>query len=136
MFKPAALVLLFFYLGFSSFAQTDLNATLSFDFNEHQLKEKNNKVRIKAVGVSLTADRFGNEKSAAYIFGAPSSYINLGTSDLLKPEQGTFSMWVNIQDKVRAGKGVADNPLLIIHNGPGEDFHKRCCGINIMCFGI
>lgn len=103
-------------------SQTDTNCVLRFDFNDQQIKEVHNKVIIKPVGVSLTDDRFGNKKSALYIFGNPTSYLNLGTSNLLKPTKATFSMWVNIQEAVFSGKGYFGNPLLTTKTAAGEDF--------------
>jgi hypothetical protein len=113
-----------FWLGVVPFsAQVNKAPSLSFDFNEQQFKEVNDKVTIKAIGVTLTEDRFGNKKSAAYIHGHATSYINLGMSDLLKPKAGTISFWANIQSQVLAGKGYKGNPLLMTRNSAEEDFH-------------
>lgn len=104
-------------------SQVDPNQSLSFDFNEHQFKEANDKVLIKPLGVTLTEDRFGNKKSAVYIHGTGTSYINLGTSELLKPKIGSISLWVNIQSIVVAGKGYKGNPFLLARNSSDEDFN-------------
>ena len=104
-------------------AQTDTNYVLNFNFNTHQIKEADNKLIIKPVGVSLTDDRFGNKQSAIYLHGHPASYLNLGTSSLLKPKSGTISLWVNLDHRVYAGKGNDVNPIIITKNGPGNDFH-------------
>lgn len=124
--KTSYFLLFFMFLSLYFFSQTDSSLVISFDFNEHQLKETNNKLAIKPVGVTLVADRFGNESSAAYFHGNANSYINLGTSDSLKPKQGTISLWVNMQNAVFSGKGYNGNPILIIKNGPGEDFIIGC----------
>lgn len=47
-----------------SFSQTDTSICLTFDFNNREIKENNNKIAIKPVGVSLTYDRFGNDDMA------------------------------------------------------------------------
>jgi hypothetical protein len=112
--------LLLFFLNV--FSQVDSSLAIIFDFNTYQIKEKNNKVIPKFEGVTLTADRFGNNKSAVYIHGNISSYLNLGTSTLLKPKNGTISLWVNLDRKVYAGKGYKSNPIITTKNGPGEDF--------------
>lgn len=104
------------------FAQVDSTVTLTFDFNEHEIKEKDNKVIPRAEGITLTADRFGNEKSAVYIHGNVSSYLNLSTSSLLKPKTGTVSLWVNMDRRVYSGKGYDCNPIIHTKNGKGHDF--------------
>lgn len=112
-------ILLFpFYL----FSQIDTNIVLVFDFNEHLIKEKDNKVKVKLSDISLVKDRFGNEESAVYLHGERSSYLNLGTSKLLKPRQGTISLWVNLERKVYAGRGYESNPILITKNSKASDF--------------
>lgn len=105
------------------YAQADSTTTLSFDFDDHRIAEKNHKVFPKPVGVSLTNDRFGNEQSAVYIHGHLYSYLNLGTSPLLKPKKGTVSLWVNHERKVFAGKGYESNPIMITKNSTRDDFN-------------
>ena len=118
--------LLFFVLSFNlffkSFSQVDSNFVLNFNFNNHQIKEANDKIIIKPVGVSLTDDRFGNKQSAIYLHGDATSYLNLGISNLLKPKKGTISVWVNLDRRVYTGKGYDTNPIIITKNGPGDDF--------------
>lgn len=46
--------------------QTDTNTVLRFTFNDQALREENNRIPIKPVGVSLTYDRFGNKKKPRY----------------------------------------------------------------------
>lgn len=113
---------LLLHFTFTLLAQSDSNTVLIFDFNEHQFKEAQDQVEIKAVGVSLVKDRFGNEKSAAFIQGNATSYINLGSSNLLKSKKTTISMWVNMQAEVVSGKGYFGNPFIIMKNAAGEDF--------------
>ncbi len=116
--------LLFIFSFFISFAQQeDSLFSLTFDFNEHQLNEVGNKVTIKPVGVYLTTDRFGNEESAVYLQGAAESYLNLGTSPLLKSTKTTISLWVNLDRRVYMGKGYDFNPIYIVKNRPQDDFY-------------
>lgn len=109
------------------YSQVDSNTTLSFDFDEHQIEEKNHRVSPKPVGVSLTNDRFGNEQSAVYVHGHLYSYLNLGTSALLKPKKGTVSLWVNLERKVFAGKGYESNPIIVTKNSTRDDFNDSYC---------
>jgi hypothetical protein len=120
--------LVFFLLhAFFSLAQVDTNYTLSFNFNDHQIKEANNKLPVKPVGISLTEDRFGNKQSALYLHGHAASYLNLGTSNLLKPKSGAISLWVNLDRRVYTGKGYDSNPIITSKNGPGDDFIIAYC---------
>jgi hypothetical protein len=101
--------------------QTDADAFI-FDFNEQAFKEKDNKLQIKPVGITLTEDRFGNKASAIYLHGNPFSYLNLGSSPLLKPQVGTISIWVNLEAPVYAGKGGAYNPIIGTKNKQPNDY--------------
>jgi hypothetical protein len=100
----------------------DTATSVCFDFNQHNFLEKDNKVQVKPVGVTLTDDRFGNKQSAVYIHGHNSSYLNLGTSSLLKPRSGTVSFWVNVDRRVFSGKGYPNNPFIITKNSETDDF--------------
>lgn len=115
---------LIFFLSFPLFtySQIDTNYALNFNFNNHQIKEVNDKVIIKPIGVTLTDDRFGNKQSAIYLHGDATSYLNLGTSNLLKPKKGTISIWVNLDRKIYTGKGYDANPIIITKNDTGYDF--------------
>lgn len=118
-----ALTVLFLFITFNSvFAQIDTNLVVTFDFNEGVIKEKNNLVKPKPVGIALTEDRFGNTNQAIYIQGNNFSYLNLGTSGLLKPENGTISLWARLDRRVYIGKGYDSNPIIGTKNAPGEDF--------------
>jgi hypothetical protein len=111
-----------FFMPSHSYSQADSAYVLTFNFNEHQIKEANNKLRIKPEGISLTDDRFGNKQSAIYLHGHAASYLNLGTSTLLKPKIGTISMWVNIDRRVYTGTGYEVNPIIETKNDTGDDF--------------
>ncbi|MES2513851.1 MAG: LamG-like jellyroll fold domain-containing protein [Bacteroidota bacterium] len=96
---------------------------ITFDFNDREIKEKNNKIIPKAVGASLVEDRFGNQQSALYLHGNPGSYFVLGNSSYLKPKTGSISIWVNLDRIVYAGKGSEANPVIGAKNGPQDDFN-------------
>lgn len=104
------------------YAQVDSTITLTFDFNEHEIKEKDNKVLPEGVSVLLVPDRFGNEKSAVYTQGHYRSYLTLGNSPLLKNHIISISLWLNIERRVYDGKGFDCNPIIGTRNAPGEDF--------------
>lgn len=106
-----------------AFAQLDTSLVLTFNFNDHKIKEDHELISIKPVGVTLTEDRFGNSKSAIYLHGNRASYLNLGNSDLIKLRKGSISLWVNIQAKVLSGRGYKGNPLFITRCQEGEDFN-------------
>jgi hypothetical protein len=109
-----------------SFSQADSTTGLRFDFNDHRYREANDRLTIRPVGVTLTEDRFGNKNSAVYVHGNSSSYINLGTSRLLKPKTGSIAFWINLQNIMFTGKGYGGNPFFIIRNAPVEDFDIGC----------
>ena len=123
MLKSLIISLFVFGACFPSVAQTDSNLVIIFDFNDHRVKEKNERVTPRPVGTSLIKDRFGNEQSAIYLHGNPDSYLNLGNSDLLKPACGSISIWVKLDRYIYAGKGSQSNPILGAKNGPQEDFN-------------
>ena len=127
LFKNIAFLFIYLCCTLKAYSQIDSNYVLTFDFNSHQIKEVNNKLPIKPVGISLTEDRFGNKQSAIYLNGHAGSYLNLGTSDLLKPKSGSISLWVNLDQRVYAGKGYDSNPIIETKNGPGDDFIIAYC---------
>lgn len=105
------------------FSKNDSTLVIVFDFNEQAIKEKNNLIEPRAVGISLVKDRFGNDKSAIYLHGNPDSYLNLGTSDLLKPKAFSVSIWINLDRYIYAGQGSEANPIIGTKNGPTDDFN-------------
>jgi len=121
------ILILCFAQVFCAISQIDTNYVLSFNFNQHQITEADNKVAIKPVGVSLTDDRFGNKESALFLHGHAESYLNLGISPLLKPKKGTISLWAKLDRRVYAGKGFDSNPIIETKNGPGDDFIIAYC---------
>lgn len=105
------------------FSQIDTNTSITFNFNKHSFIELNNLVKPKYSNAVLVEDRFGNAESAVSINGNINSYLNLGTSRLLKPKTVTFSLWVNIGRALFYGKGYRANPILLLKNSPGDDFN-------------
>ncbi len=120
--KKNSFILFALVFCLNNWAQIDSNTVLNFKFNNHEIKEDNEKIKIKPIGISLADDRFGNKESAVFLHGHAASYLNLGTSTLLKPTVGTISMWVNLDRKVYTGKGYFSNPIIETKNGPGDDF--------------
>lgn len=116
--------LVFLLLCFlKSVAQPDSNLVITFDFNDHLVKEKNDRVTCSAPGTSLTNDRFGNELSSLYLHGNPNCYFSLGTSPLLKPKKGTISLWVNLDRYIYAGRGFEANTIIGTRNTKLDDFN-------------
>jgi two-component sensor histidine kinase len=105
-------------------AQIHEKADITFDFNDHTLNEKNNKIKAKAPSVTFVEDRFGNNASAIYIHGHINSYLSLGTSPLLKPQQATISFWVNLAREVRTGTGYPGNPLMCTKNSTNTGWYN------------
>lgn len=117
-------ILVFLLLVFlKSVAQPDSNLVITFDFNDHLVKEKNDRVTCSAPGTSLTNDRFGNELSSIYLHGNPNCYFSLGTSPLLKPQKGTISLWVNLDRYIYAGRGLEFNTIIGTRNTKLDDFN-------------
>lgn len=118
---------LFTFLAFSITilkAQELPVAEVTFDFNDHVFKEKNDKLKMKAIGASLSNDRFGNKESAVHLDGNLYSYLNLGTSTILKPKKGTISIWVTIDRDVRTGRGSPSNPIIVTKNSENRGWYN------------
>jgi len=78
----------------------------------------------RAVGVTLTEDRFGNPASAYYFHGTAGSYINLGSNESLKQPHTTISLWFRMDNIVYHGKGYEANPIFLTHCYEGDDFNE------------
>jgi hypothetical protein len=105
-------------------AQSNNQKPITFDFNEHNYIEKYKRLEIKSVGTTLTYDRFGNKDAAVYLHGHFLSYLNLGTSNLLKPKVGSISIWFNLDRIVYTGKGADVNPIIVTKNKQGDDYYE------------
>ncbi len=97
--------------------------TRAYDFNDHRIAESQDRDSVRAYGVNLVEDRFGNAKSALYIHGHRFSYLNLGNSEAMKSRVGSVSFWINIHAGILAGKGYFSNPILMMRRCGGEDFN-------------
>lgn len=77
-----------------------------------------------AVGTATVAnavDRFGNADAAKYLSGinyleAEGTHIKLGSSGVLKPENGTISIWVKLKGISYSGWGYVYNPIILAPN--------------------
>jgi hypothetical protein len=118
------LFLLIFISCQTASSQIYHEADITFDFNDQNFKEKNDKIKAKAASLTFVEDRFGNSKSAIYIHGNISSYLNLGTSPLLKPQRATISLWVNLDREVRTGKGYSFNPIICTKNSTNHGWYN------------
>lgn len=107
-----------------SFSQKEEYEVVKYSFNDGSMNNQINSLQAKARGALLTYDRFGNPNSAYYLHGNYSSYINLGTSKLLKPREGSISLWFKVDFPVLAGKGVEINPILSTRCAEGDDFNE------------
>jgi len=105
-------------------AQIDKGLVGNFTFNNGQVINEVTQAKAKAVGVLFVDDRFGNDKSACYLHGSQGSYLNLGTSQALKPVNGSISLWVNIDIAMQAGKGYQFNPIILTKNLQKDDFYE------------
>ncbi len=118
---------LIFLIGFSFVCITSVKAgdpIVSFSFNKANLSDDKDRCKGKGYNFSFVDDRFGNRNSACYIQGGEGSYLNLGTSDLLKPKVGTISLWINIEHPMLHGKGIESNPILFTRSHDGEDHNE------------
>lgn len=121
-------------------AQLDKGLVAKYTFNNGETIDEVGKNNAKVYGASLTEDRFGNEKSAYFLHGNKNSFINLGTSDVLKPVKGSISIWIKIEHAMESGKGVESNPILITraHSGVrhneayyiGYDYKSKNINVN------
>lgn len=106
------------------FSQENNQPIARYSFNTGKATNEINSINPKLEGASFVEDRFGNERSAVYLHGNPSSYINLGTSPSLKPTVGSISMWVNVDLIMHKGMGWDYNPILLTKSHGGNDFYE------------
>jgi hypothetical protein len=105
------------------FAQKEKNLVAKYSFNSGKPVEDLGKFDPKVYGALLAPDRFGNSNCAYQLQGYYTSFINLGTSNELKPKAGTFSLWFKMDFPVAAGKGVEMNPILFTRCCSDSDFN-------------
>jgi Concanavalin A-like lectin/glucanases superfamily/Secretion system C-terminal sorting domain len=111
--------LLFISSAISLQAQVTANlvAHYNFDGNTNDQKGVSN---AKAYNCSFVNDRQGNPASAVYIKGATNSFINLGTSSVLKPTAGAVSLWANVDAICDVGSGFDYNPMILAKNNASK----------------
>src|ERR1044072_3146427 len=92
-----------------------------FSFNNGVPTEDLSQKKVSAYGLIPTEDRFGNANSAYFFQGNADSYLNLGTSRVLKPKQGTISLWVKIDQPIFKGTGIDQNQIIYTRSRIEED---------------
>ncbi len=120
-------VICFLWISFSCLVSNSQNASgpvASYSFNDGTPKDNVGSNNAKAVGLSLTEDRFGNANSAYYFHGSHGSYMNLGTSNVLKPVMGSICLWFKMDAVIYSGRGIESNPIIITKCQPGNDFYE------------
>lgn len=132
------LLLLLLTFTFLLKAQVTRGIVAKYSFNSGQAINECGSLQPKVSGASFVNDRFGNSEAAIYLHGNISSYLNLGTDDLLKPRCGSVSLWVNIDIIMYKGAGNWDyNPILITKNNSGDDFNEGYfIGLNYSTFKL
>ncbi|MGL4598433.1 MAG: histidine kinase [Bacteroidia bacterium] len=111
-------------LSIPAFAQNANGLVARYSFNAGNAKNDVGNDSAKTIGIAYADDRFGNSKSACILSGSPSSYLNLGTSSVLKPSSGTISVWVMLFGKVYSGEGHRLNPIILTKSNPTNDYFE------------
>lgn len=105
-------------------AQVKDGLVARYTFNAGNTKDEQGHNPAKAYNTSLEEDRFDNSNKACYFHGGPESYLDLGTSNLLKPQKGTISLWINSHGIMGLGIGVETNPFIATRSHGGEDCNQ------------
>jgi hypothetical protein len=119
----------FYLLLFAGFCmiskgQVENGLVAKYTFDNGDANDEKGTNNAKAVGASLVTDRFGNSRSAYYLQGTAGSYLNLGTSKILKPDKGSISIWFNIDNTVESGQGTPSNPIILTKNCVCDSFYE------------
>ncbi|MBL7910141.1 MAG: histidine kinase [Bacteroidia bacterium] len=117
-------VFLFVLSAITLNSQTQSSPAAKFLFNNKSDLDLVNNLKARLVGVNFTTDRFGNENNALFFSGNAGSYVNLGSSKLLKQRAGSISLWIKIEHPVMSGTGAKYNPILITKCNPSDDFYE------------
>jgi hypothetical protein len=113
-------------------SQTLEGPVAKYSFNNGNANDEVGANHGKVYNVWLDRDRFGNPNSAYYFHGNNESYINLGSSNALKPKAGTISLWVNINDVLGIGSGVETNPFIYTrHSSAGSSNDAYYIGMDL-----
>jgi len=105
-------------------AQINNGLVAKYSFNNGNSDDDLGKYHARIYAVDLAEDRFGNPNSAYYFHGNYDSYLNLGTSDSLKPKKGSISLWFNWYVLLGAGQGVETNPIISTRAHSGGDCNQ------------
>jgi hypothetical protein len=114
----------FFCIPLLSFSQNTSGLVARYYFNEGIAQNDLAASPVNASGIVFDEDRFGNASSSCYLNGNINSYVNLGTSDVLKPATGSISLWVKIGIPIDAGRGARWNPIILTKRVEGDDFFE------------
>jgi len=108
----------------SGMAQKKKGLVAEYSFNEGTASDEVGKNHAKTVGVFFDDDRFGNSKSSCYLQGTDGSYLNLGTSSVLKPVVGSISLWFKIEIPIESGQGYEINPFILTKCHAASNFYE------------
>jgi hypothetical protein len=123
------LVALFALISFFANSQIKKGLVASFSFNKGAVEDDGGKFVGKGYGIALAPDRFGNNGKAMFLQGNENSFINLGTSDSLKPKAGSISLWIKIDQPIYKGTGVQHNPIYLTRSQNTSDNFNEAIGI-------
>lgn len=98
--------------------------TARFSFDDGSEMDEVTGQKAKCVGVTFIEDRFGNKNNAIFFSGHEHSYVNLGSSDAVKPSIGSVSLWLKVEHPQWSGTGAKYNPILLTKNIPLDDFYE------------
>lgn len=110
--------------AFNLSGQLDKGLVGDYTFNDGAMVNAVDGKNINAYSVLLTEDRFGNNRSACYFQGTEGSFISLGNSSTIKPQNATIALWLRIDRAVISGKGYLSNPVILAKNNQPEDFYE------------
>lgn len=132
--KPTLVIFYLFLLSGSLFSQVPTNGLVAeYLFSSGSYDDTNpnghgpNNASAPSSVLDAT-DRFGNPCHAKDLAGlvatrsTSATFINLGNSSTIKPQNATISMWVNVDQISYNGSGYGFNPFIIATNtnSPGS----------------
>lgn len=118
------MLLIIIFYSIVGFSKSVPKPAARFTFNNKTDLDEISGLKVKMVGVSFTQDRFGNKNNAIYLYGNPASYLNFGTDKKLKPEAGSISLWVKIENPIWSGSGHMINPFIMTKRIAKNDFYE------------
>lgn len=117
-------VFLFVLSAFTLNSQIQSVPVAKFLFNDKSDIDDVNNLKARLVGINFTTDRFGNDNNAIFFSGNAGSYVNLGSSKILKQRAGSVSLWLKLEHPVMSGTGAKYNPIIITKCNPSNDFYE------------